>query len=77
MTLTHLSLFALAALIIRVASRWRDWAMFVVSLLAIYFLQPITAIQYLDFWLPTLTLVLIGFIYAVNRSSNDSTRDDL
>lgn len=77
MTLTHLSLFALAALIIRVASRWRDWLMFVVSLLAIYFLQPVTSIQYLDFWLPTLTLSLIGFTYAVNRSSNDSTRDDL
>ncbi len=77
MTLTHLSLFALAALIIRVASRWRDWLMFVVSLLAIYFLQPVTSIQYLDFWLPTLTLTLIGLTYAVNRSSNDSTRDDL
>ncbi|MBI5080360.1 MAG: MBOAT family protein [Chloroflexi bacterium] len=77
MSLLHLSLFALAALIIRVASRGRSWAMFVVSLLAIYFLQPVTAIQYLDFWLPTLTLALIGFVYAVNRSSNDSTRDDL
>ncbi|MBI5052427.1 MAG: hypothetical protein HZB52_04080, partial [Chloroflexi bacterium] len=48
MSLIHLSLFALAALIIRVASRGRSWAMFVVSLLAIYFLQPVTAIQYLD-----------------------------
>lgn len=77
MTLTYLSLFALAALIIRVASRWRDWLMFVVSILTIYFLQPVTAIQYLDFWLPTLTLALIGFVYAVNCSSTNSTRDDL
>lgn len=77
MTLTYLSLFALAALIIRVASRWRDWLMFVVSILTIFFLQPVTAIQYLDFWLPTLTLALIGFVYAVNRSSTNSIRDDL
>ena len=77
MTLTHLSLFALAALLIRVASRWRSGLMFTISLLAIYFLQPVTAIQYLDFWLPTLTLGLIGFIYAVNRSSSESNRDDL
>jgi D-alanyl-lipoteichoic acid acyltransferase DltB (MBOAT superfamily) len=77
MSLTHLSLFALAALFIRISSHGRSWAMFIVSLLTIFFLQPVTAIQYLDFWLPTLTLALIGFTYAVNRSSNDSTRDDL
>jgi D-alanyl-lipoteichoic acid acyltransferase DltB (MBOAT superfamily) len=77
MTLTHLSLFALAALVIRLASRWRGWAMCVASLLAIYFLQPVTSIQYLDFWLPTSTLIVIGFTYAVNRSSGDSTRDDV
>ncbi|MBI4630239.1 MAG: MBOAT family protein [Chloroflexi bacterium] len=45
--------------------------------MAIYFLQPVTAIQYLDFWLPTLTFALIGFVYAANRSSNESTRDDV
>jgi D-alanyl-lipoteichoic acid acyltransferase DltB (MBOAT superfamily) len=45
--------------------RWRRWAIFVVSVLAIFWLQPASSIRHLDFWFPTLSLVLVIFSWLV------------
>ena len=67
MTLPYIlifSLFALAAGML--ANRgWRNWLIFLGSLLAVYALQPATPIRHLDFWLPTLSLALCALGWAV------------
>ncbi|MBM3137038.1 MAG: MBOAT family protein [Chloroflexi bacterium] len=37
---------------------WYRWAIFIFSLVAIYWFQPLSPIRYLDFWLPTILLLL-------------------
>jgi D-alanyl-lipoteichoic acid acyltransferase DltB (MBOAT superfamily) len=61
MTLVHIITFIGLAVIYRVFVResFRGWFLFVTSALAIYWLQPSTPIRYLDFWLPTATLVIV------------------
>ncbi len=58
MSLTHILIFAALILSITAALpvRWRQWALFVGSVLAIYWLQPALTIRRLDFLFPTATL---------------------
>ncbi len=67
MTLTHILVFSALAVVLRLLAkdRWRNWVLFVVSILAIYWLQPINPIRNLDFWFPTATLALVGLSWVV------------
>ena len=70
-TLTHLLVFSAAAPLTRLFSpqRARHWLLLVGSVLALYWLQPLTSIRYLDFWLPTATLALTLWVWALTRPS--------
>jgi alginate O-acetyltransferase complex protein AlgI len=60
MTLSSIILFIIVALVynVFVPVRWRGWALFVISLIALYWLQPALNIRWLDALFPTLTLML-------------------
>lgn len=80
MTLTHILVFAAAALLYLtvVPARWRAWALFVGSVVAIYWLQPPVRIDTLDFVFPTATLVLVMLGWALTRAPDQQwTRADL
>lgn len=65
MTLRDLLIFVIAALALRLLP-WkaaRGWALLTASALAIYWLQPLSPVAYLDFWFPTLTLALTGLAW--------------
>src|SRR5688572_27018898 len=68
-TLTHLLVFGAAAPLSRLLfrERARHWLMLVGSVLAIYWLQPLSSIRYLDFWLPTATLALTAWVWVLTR----------
>lgn len=61
MALLDVLLLVLAALLIRLLfpGKLRFWGLLVVSILAIYWLQPALPIRNLDFWFPTATLGLV------------------
>lgn len=61
MTLSHILTFSIIGLIASISfqGRWRGRALFAASILAVYWLQPVTAVRQLDFWLPTLTLGIV------------------
>ena len=61
MTLRDILIFIALGLLIRGVSRWaggRAWLLYLVSILAVFWLQPLSAVRYLDFWLPAATLGL-------------------
>ena len=68
-TLTHLLVFGAAAPLSRLLfrERARHWLMLVGSVLAIYWLQPLSSIRYLDYWLPTATLALTFWVWVLTR----------
>ncbi len=53
---------------------WRSWFLLAVSLLVIYALQPSTPIRHLDFWLPTLTIILVITAWIITSSAASSDR---
>jgi D-alanyl-lipoteichoic acid acyltransferase DltB (MBOAT superfamily) len=55
-------------------SKWRNWVLMVVSILVIYWLQPITGIRHLDFWLPTTSIALVIITWIITRP-DDTTND--
>lgn len=69
MTLTQLALLIFISLAggWLLPARWRTWALALLSLLAIYWLQPAVAVRGLDFWLPTAALGLALLTWAVCR----------
>src|SRR5688572_1201825 len=75
-TLTHLLVFGAAAPLSRLLfrERARHWLMLVGSVLAIYWLQPLSSIRYLDFWLPTATLALTVWVWVLTRPKADDGR---
>ncbi len=79
MTLTHILVFVVAALLylVLLPGRWRAWALFAGSVVAIYWLQPATRIRDLDFIFPTATLALAGLAWVITRAPDQRwTRDD-
>jgi alginate O-acetyltransferase complex protein AlgI len=61
MTLRDIFIFIALGLLIRGVSRWacvRAWLLYLVSILAVFWLQPLSPVRYLDFWLPVATLAL-------------------
>ncbi len=77
MALVDIGLFAILALAAgwvgtsRLASA-RGWLLLAGSLLAVYWLQPISALRNLDFWLPTLSLLLAGAAWAFTQTAGIS-----
>jgi D-alanyl-lipoteichoic acid acyltransferase DltB (MBOAT superfamily) len=69
MSLTQLLILAGVALIARglAGGRYRRAAVLLVSVLALYWLQPAVPIRQLDFWLPTATIGLTALTWALTR----------
>ncbi|NLX09268.1 MAG: MBOAT family protein [Chloroflexi bacterium] len=76
MTLTHILIFIAAALfyLALLPARWRAWALFVGSIVAIYWLQPATRIRTLDFIFPTATLALVALAWLASRAPDQGWR---
>jgi alginate O-acetyltransferase complex protein AlgI len=76
MSLIHILVFLCLSILIGLVARgkWRSWAIMVVSVLGIYWLQPATSIRHLDFWLPTLSLGLTVLAWQL-IVSKDTHRD--
>ena len=56
-----------AAILVGVLARgaWRTYLLLALSVLAVYWFQPAIPIRSLDFWLPSLTLVLVLLTWLV------------
>jgi D-alanyl-lipoteichoic acid acyltransferase DltB (MBOAT superfamily) len=79
MTLTHILVFAAAALLylILLPPSWRKWALFAGSVIALYWLQPAVIIRKVDFIFPTATLALVGLSWLASRAPDQRwTRED-
>ncbi len=79
MTLTHILVFTAAALlyVFLLPKSWRGWALFVGSVLAIYWLQPPLRVRRADFLFPTATLALVALTWAATRAPNQAwARED-
>lgn len=76
MNLIHILIFILISGLISVLARgrWRSWAILTLSVLAIFWLQPASSIRHLDFWFPTLSLVLTTLLWAVTTAKNRAVR---
>jgi D-alanyl-lipoteichoic acid acyltransferase DltB (MBOAT superfamily) len=76
MTLTHILVFAAAAVpyLLLMPERGRKWALFVGSVIAIYWLQPKTTIRTLDFIFPSATLALVGLTWLISRDKEQGWR---
>ena len=73
MTLVYIGIFSLFALLagMLTSQRWRNWLIFVGSLVAVYALQPATPIWHLDFWLPTFSLGIcaVGWVLTAPKTN--------
>lgn len=67
MSLVDILIFAAAALLIRPG--WykldRRWLIFLLSILAVFWLQPATPIRYLDYWLPAFSFALTVLVWRI------------
>ena len=80
MTLIHILVFSalVSALILLVSHRWRRWSLFIISLVAVYWLQPAVALRQFDFWFPTLSIGLSMMTWLVTRPREQGlSREDL
>lgn len=77
MTLNHILIFIALALIYRffIPAPGKGWALMLVSVVIIYWLQPALPIRQVDFLLPTLTLFLTVLGWLVTRGEK-FTRED-
>lgn len=79
LTLTTLAVFIGVAFVnaLLVPHKWREWVLFVLSVVFVYSLQPDIFVRWLDFIFPTLTLGLIVLCWFITRTSEQSiTRED-
>jgi alginate O-acetyltransferase complex protein AlgI len=72
MTLLHIAIFSTFSLLVGwlLPYRWRVVAIFGASLIAVYWLQLSSPIRNLDFWLPTISIGLTFFAWAVTTSKD-------
>ena len=79
MTLTPILVFTLAAFLylLLLPRRGREWALYIGSIVAIYWLQPVIVIRWMDFLFPTLMLGIILLAWITMRAPEQSwTRED-
>src|SRR5690606_17145929 len=78
MTLGTILLFSASALLYGalLPARWRGWALLVVSVIAVYALQPALPIRYSGFILPTVMLLLIVASWWTVREKAETQPDD-
>ncbi len=79
MNLLYIAIFTIGALLYAwlLPARWRRWALLVASVIAVYRLQPALFVRYLDYILPTLTLLLCIVVWWLTRvPENDTRRED-
>jgi len=71
MTLIQIIVFAVLSLILAwlLPKRWLGLSLLVASVVAIYWLQPSSPLRNFDFWFPTLTIGLTGFVWAVTQAN--------
>ena len=74
MTLRDLLIFVIVGLLVRAFSHregLRGWLLYLASLLAVYWLQPLSPVRYLDFWFPTasLALAVLGWVLTASPES--------
>jgi D-alanyl-lipoteichoic acid acyltransferase DltB (MBOAT superfamily) len=76
MTLVYILVLTIFALLAGWAAprHWRGWLLLGGSIIAIYWLQPLTPIRNLDFWLPTLSIALTAFVWAVTQAGKLTTQ---
>lgn len=76
MTLLHILVFTLAALLIRfvVPARLRVWALLAASVLGVYWMQPSTPVRGLDFWFPTAAIGLTVLVWALTSPPEAARR---
>jgi hypothetical protein len=69
MTLAYTAVFGAVAVFILLAlnARLRPWGILLASLLAVYALQPSMPVRNLDYWLPTASIALCVFAWALTR----------
>jgi alginate O-acetyltransferase complex protein AlgI len=74
MDLTQIAIFCFGALAYNfvLPARFRQWGLMIASILAIYWLQPNLAIPFLDFALPTVTIVLTVMGWYLTRPSAEN-----
>ncbi len=67
MDLKDILIFSALALAARLllAKRSRVWVIFIISVLAMFWLQPVTPIRYFDFWFPLFTLSLVILVWVI------------
>ncbi len=73
MSLIYVFAFSLAGLLIG-WSRPRKYTtgiLLALSVLSVYWLQPLTPLRYLDFWLPTASIALTILVWALTYSGDD------
>lgn len=65
MNLTNILVFTAFGLLFNlfIPSRWRKWTLLGSSVIAIYWMQPSTAIRNFDFWFPTASIALTVFVW--------------
>ncbi|MFN8421807.1 MAG: MBOAT family O-acyltransferase [Anaerolineae bacterium] len=77
MTLLNIGIFAGGALIFGLLRpQWRGWALLIVSVIALYWLQPVLTLYPLDFALPTATVALTVAAWLLVRGSDRWSVDD-
>lgn len=75
MSLLNILILIISALLIRMAfpGRLRRWALLVVSVLAIFWLQPALPIRQMDFWFPLATLGLVFLSWGLTAGKEQFT----
>ena len=78
MSLNNVLILIAAAIVIRLLfpASGRKWVLLVSSILVIYWTQPSTPIRYLDFWLPTATLAVAVFSWAITKPNEDKIQKE-
>jgi len=75
MSILTILILAAAAILLRLAfpGRGRAWALLVVSVLAVFYLQPALPVRGLDFWLPTATILITALSWLVTAEPEERT----
>ncbi len=76
MNLTQVFILSFLAIIAGclIPKRWRIWFLLTSSLFSIYWLQPSSPIRNLDFWFPTISILLTLFVWIITQKENQKNK---